>query len=76
MPRLNCTFAQFIAIIEANGFVLHRHDGGSHRRYRGEIGGQVRLVTVAVHRMSDPIKLGTLEAMIRQSGLVKSLFRS
>ncbi|MBX9730270.1 MAG: type II toxin-antitoxin system HicA family toxin [Sphingomonas sp.] len=55
--------------------MLHRHDGGSHRQYRGEIGGKVRLVTVAAHRLSDDIKPGTLDSMIRQSGLSKALFR-
>jgi predicted RNA binding protein YcfA (HicA-like mRNA interferase family) len=75
MPRLNCTFAQFIEIIEREGFLLLRQEG-SHRRYRGEIGGQVRLVTVAYHRITDTVRTGTLDSMIRQSGLPKSMFRS
>jgi predicted RNA binding protein YcfA (HicA-like mRNA interferase family) len=74
MPRLNCTFAEFIKILENNGFLLIMHETGSHRRYRGEIGGEVRLVTVAYHRISDPIKVKTLNSMIRQSGLPKGLF--
>lgn len=76
MPRLVCTFERFIAILEANGFQLHRHDGTSHRQYRGVVGGDVKFVTVAAHRMSDDIKRGTLSSMIRQSGLNKSLFRN
>jgi predicted RNA binding protein YcfA (HicA-like mRNA interferase family) len=76
MPRLNCTFAHFIAIIEAQGFILHRHGATSHRIYRRDIGGDVRLVTVAFHRINDPIRSGTLSAMIRQSGLPKALFRN
>jgi hypothetical protein len=40
------------------------------------VGGEVRLVVVAPHRMSDDIKSGTLASMIRQSGLPKKLFRS
>lgn len=76
MPRLSCSFDRFIAIIEAHGFSLHRHDGGSHRHYRGTVNGEVRLVTVAAHRLSDDIKPGTLNAMIRQSGLPKALFRN
>lgn len=75
MPRLNCTFAQFIKIIEAHGFILKRHDGGSHRRYRGTVGGKVRLVDVAAHNLKDNIRPGTLKAMIRQSGLPVKLFR-
>ena len=75
MPRLNCTFPDIIAIIEAHGFVLHRHDDGSHRQYRGVVAGQVRYVTVAYHNAGDEILLDTLSSMIRQSGLSKRLFR-
>ena len=75
MPRLNCSFERFIAIIEHHGFVLHRHGATSHRRYRGVIQGEVRFVDVAFHRIGDPIRQGTLNSMIRQSGLPKALFR-
>lgn len=74
MPRLSCTFRRFIELLLAHGFVLSRTES-SHRRYRGVIGGQVRLVTVAYHNMNDEIKPDTLASMIRQSGLPKSLFR-
>ena len=76
MPRLNCTFADFIDILLQQGFMLHRQSGGSHTVYRGIVGGNVCLVTVACHRMTDNIKTGTLNSMIRQSGLPKTLFRS
>jgi predicted RNA binding protein YcfA (HicA-like mRNA interferase family) len=75
VPRLKCTFRRFIEIIEAHGFVLQRQEG-SHRRYRGEHGGQVWLVTVAFHAIGDEIKPETLASMIRQSGLPKKLFRA
>lgn len=75
MPRLNCTYARVIEILIAHGFVLHRHDGTSHRIYRGTVGGSVRLVTVAGHSDGDDVPRGTLSSMIRQSGLSKSLFR-
>jgi predicted RNA binding protein YcfA (HicA-like mRNA interferase family) len=75
MPRLNCTFAEFIKILESHHFCEIRDPKGSHRRYRGEYGGQVRHVTVAYHKISDDIRLKTLESMIRQSGLPKSLFK-
>jgi predicted RNA binding protein YcfA (HicA-like mRNA interferase family) len=74
LPRLKCTFREFIAILEVHGFSEVRV-AGSHRRFRGEFGGQVRMVTVAYHAIGDEIALGTLESMIRQSGLHKSLFR-
>lgn len=75
MPRLVCTYRRFIEIIEAHGFVLLRHDGGSHRRYRGMVGGRAQLVDVTPHNVNDEIKTGTLKSMIRQSGLNQRLFR-
>jgi predicted RNA binding protein YcfA (HicA-like mRNA interferase family) len=75
VPRLKCTFAEFIEIIEAHGFVLHRHGATSHRRYRAVVHGVVYYVDIAGHRMSDEIAPGTLASMIRQSGLPKELFR-
>ncbi|WP_414713021.1 type II toxin-antitoxin system HicA family toxin [Sphingopyxis sp.] len=75
MPRLKCTFQQFLDALLAHGFVLHRQGKGSHARYRGLVGGEVRLVDVAAHRWSDEIRPKTLKSMIRQSGLPESLFR-
>ena len=67
-------YRRFIQIIVRNGFSLDRQRG-SHRVYKGIVGGEVRLVVVAFHRESDEIKAGTLGSMIRQSGLDKKLFR-
>jgi predicted RNA binding protein YcfA (HicA-like mRNA interferase family) len=75
VPRLSCTYTDFIAIIESHGFVLVRHDGTSHRMFRGVVGGSVRLVPVSAHRLGDDIPIGTLQSMVRQSGLSKALFR-
>jgi predicted RNA binding protein YcfA (HicA-like mRNA interferase family) len=75
VPRLKCTFNEFVTIIEGHGFVLHRHGATSHRRYRGVIDGQVRFVDVAGHSGNDEILPDTLASMIRQSGLPKRLFR-
>ena len=68
-------FREFIRILEAHGFALHRQRG-SHRTYKGEVAGELRLVVVACHRQTDDIKPGTFASMIRQSGLSKSLFRT
>lgn len=68
-------FSRFIDIIRAHGFDLHRQGSGSHVIYRGVVNGDVKLVTIAAHRLSDDIKPGTLAAMIRQSGLPKGVFR-
>lgn len=67
-------FRDVIDILEANGFVLIRQNG-SHRRYRGIVGGEVRFVDVAPHSLSDDVAKGTLGSIIRQSGLPKKLFR-
>lgn len=71
MPRLKCTFREFIEILERRKFWLERQDG-SHRQYKNASGNRV---TVAAHNMNDEIRPGTLESMIRQSGLPKKLFR-
>ncbi len=71
---LRMTFREFIRILEANGFVLSRQRG-SHRTYRGVVAGRTRVVTVAFHREADDIKKGTLNSMIRQSGLPKRMFK-
>jgi predicted RNA binding protein YcfA (HicA-like mRNA interferase family) len=68
-------YAQFIRIVEGQGFSFYRRGKGSHSIYRAIIAGEVRLVTVSAHRPSEDIKPGTLDAMIRQSGLPKHLFR-
>jgi predicted RNA binding protein YcfA (HicA-like mRNA interferase family) len=67
-------FRDLIRILEDHGFELARQRG-SHRTYRGEVDGRLRIVVVACHRESDEIKPGTLSSMIRQSGLPKKLFR-
>jgi predicted RNA binding protein YcfA (HicA-like mRNA interferase family) len=67
-------FRDLIRILEQHGFALYRQRG-SHRTYKGEVGGSVRVVVVACHRESDDIKPGTLASMIRQSGLPRRLFR-
>jgi predicted RNA binding protein YcfA (HicA-like mRNA interferase family) len=66
-------FRDLIRILEERGFELARQRG-SHRTYKGIVGGQVRVVVVAYHRESDDIRPGTLSSMIRQSGLSRKLF--
>jgi predicted RNA binding protein YcfA (HicA-like mRNA interferase family) len=63
-----------VAILERNGFVEIRQRG-SHRQFRADIGGEIRIVTVAYHAIGDEILQGTLASMIRQSRLPKSTFR-
>ncbi len=61
-------------MLEKHGFVLNRQSG-STRTYKGAVGGKVRLVHVHYHRGGDDIRPGTLNSMIRQSGLPKKLFQ-
>ena len=77
MPRLKCTFREFIEIIEANGFeIVSGRTTGSHRQYKRSANkGETRLVTVAYHNINDDVLPGTLSSMIRQSGLPKRLLR-
>lgn len=67
-------FKEFIKMLEEHGFVLDRNTGNS-RIYKATVGGATRLVSVHFHRGSDDIKPGTLNSMIRSSGLPKGLFR-
>jgi predicted RNA binding protein YcfA (HicA-like mRNA interferase family) len=75
VPRLKATFDQVLQILLQNGFELHRHDGTSHRHYRGVVDGKVHIVTLAPHSWSDDVRPDTLKSIIRQSGLSKKLFR-
>jgi predicted RNA binding protein YcfA (HicA-like mRNA interferase family) len=68
------TFREFINILEAHGFELDRQPG-SHRVYKGVVVGRTRVVLVAGHQDGEEIKRGTLNSMIRQSGLPKRVFR-
>jgi predicted RNA binding protein YcfA (HicA-like mRNA interferase family) len=74
VPRLKCTGKAVIDILFVHGFVLHRHDGTSHRRFRAEVNGKIMFVDVAVHNLSDDIPGGTLASIVRQFGLPKKLF--
>ena len=46
MPRLKCTFKEFIEVLEANGFKFDRQKG-NHRQYERVVGNVTYVVTVA-----------------------------
>ncbi len=73
MPRLNCTYREFIEVLLANGFVVVRQKG-SHCQYQATVNGEIRLVTVSTNDGTN-IGLTVLQSMIRQSGLKSKLFR-
>jgi predicted RNA binding protein YcfA (HicA-like mRNA interferase family) len=74
-PHKRMKFRDFVRTLLRHGFALDRQRGGSHRVYKGRVGGKTRLVVVACQSESDDIKPGTLSSMIRQSGLPKRTFR-
>ena len=59
-------------ILEQNGFISVRQRG-SHRIMQLKAEGSTITVPVPLH---DPLRRGTLQSIIRQSGLTKSLFES
>ena len=63
VPR-GVTAREFVKALQADGFVLQRVRG-SHRVYRHPDG---RRVIVAYHQLGDTFPIGTLRAMIADSG--------
>ena len=57
-------FVQIIRIIEEDGWYLARQKG-SHRQYKHL--DKKGLVTIAVHRLSDEIAIGTLKSILKQA---------
>jgi predicted RNA binding protein YcfA (HicA-like mRNA interferase family) len=55
---------QFVRALQEDGFVLQRVRG-SHRIYRHADG---RRVVMAYHQLGDTFPIGTLRAMIRDTG--------
>ena len=64
---------QVVAVLESNGFALDRTQG-SHRHFKGMVGGRRRTVTVP-GKDGNEVTKGTLASIKRQSGLSKALFR-
>jgi predicted RNA binding protein YcfA (HicA-like mRNA interferase family) len=75
VPGLKCSFREFMNIIKDHGFLLMRHDSTSHQRWKRVEGEKVYYIDIACHNEGKNIPTGTLQSMIRQSGLPKKLFR-
>jgi len=58
--------SEIIKIIENDGWFLVRQKG-SHRQYKHE--SKNGLVTIASHKMSDDIAIGTLNSILKQAQL-------
>ena len=65
------TAKKLIKILLANGFVLSRQKG-SHQIYRHNSSGII--VAVPMHGLNQPIHIGTLLAIIKQSKIPKEKF--
>ena len=57
---------EIIKIIENDGWFLVRQKG-SHRQYKHKI--KKGLVTIASHKLSDDIAIGTLNSILKQAEL-------
>lgn len=57
---------EIISIIEKDGWCLARQKG-SHRQYKHPV--KKGVVTVATHKMSDDIAIGTLNSILKQAGI-------
>jgi predicted RNA binding protein YcfA (HicA-like mRNA interferase family) len=55
---------EILKLIEDDGWYLSRQKG-SHRQYKHP--SKKGLVTVAVHRLSDDIAIGTLRSILKQA---------
>ena len=55
---------EIIKIIENDGWFLVRQKG-SHRQYKHKI--KKGLVTIASHKLSDDIAIGTLNSILKQA---------
>lgn len=67
-------YRDIASILTKNGFSLVQNKtSGSHRKFRGIINNQTRIVIIPEKK--GDLKKGTLEKIIRQSGLSKYLFR-
>ncbi len=67
-------FRDFVSILETHGFRLDRQRG-SHKQFKGTVGGHARLVTVDYDQPGEDVPKRNLASMIRQSGLPKKVFR-
>ena len=58
--------AEVIILLESDGWYLSRQKG-SHKQFKHQI--KKGLVTVSGHKLSDEIKLGTLNSILKQAEL-------
>lgn len=75
MPRglHNWTFIEVSKFLKSHGFVQHGKPKGSHFHYKKISAGKSYLVVLAFHG-SQSIPRGTMNSIVRQSGIDKSVW--
>ncbi len=68
-------YRQVATILEQHGFAFERYGKGSHRVYQAFHSGHRWSVILSFGRLGEDVKPGTLNSIIRQSGLSKDVFR-
>ncbi|MDQ5954280.1 MAG: hypothetical protein QG583_208 [Patescibacteria group bacterium] len=77
MPRglNNWTFADVSKFLKSHGFIQHGKTKGSHFHYKKVSKEKSYLVIVAFHGMKS-IPRGTMNSIVRQSGIDKKIWES
>ncbi len=60
---------EIIKLIEADGWYLVRQKG-SHKQYKHSY--KKGLVTISGHKLSDEVKMGTLNSILKQAEIQKT----
>ncbi len=60
---------EIIKLIEADGWYLVRQKG-SHKQYKHRL--KKGLVTISGHKLTDEVKMGTLNSILKQAEIQKT----
>lgn len=63
------TTKQIMKILQANGFVEKKNNGGSHRKFYNPV--TKRTTVVPMHSLGDEVRIGTEAAIFKEAGLKK-----
>ena len=68
-------YREVLRILRDNGFSYKRDGKGKHTIWEGKHSGKTYVVTLSYDQEGNDVPKGTLDNIIRQSGLPKKLFR-
>lgn len=63
------TTKEIMKILQANGFVEKKNNGGSHRKFYNPV--TKRTTVVPMHSLGDEVRIGTEAAIFKEAGLKK-----